>query len=181
MKNLLYIYNVYYNDVILIMSFILTSIALYQDFKYYKIKNKLNFIFILLGFIYNIFIGNILNSLIGFLFPIWMLILFRFRMMGAGDIKLFFALGAITGFPNILYISILSIILNGIIAFIIMILRKNFISRFKMIYYWLNNCFYSNKFIEYEGIDGERNGLFRYSIGIFLGNLIYYIYLIFFI
>lgn len=57
-------------------------------------------------------------------------ILFLFRMVGAGDIKLLMALGCVAGFPLIARIMLWSVISGGAIALYLMWRRTGFRSRF---------------------------------------------------
>lgn len=86
------------------------------------------------GLIYQLFIlggMGILSFLAGVLVPfVLSYVLFLFRMIGAGDIKLLMALGSVAGFPANVRIMLWSLVFGGVCALFIMWRRTGFRSRF---------------------------------------------------
>lgn len=117
-------------------------IAFYLDVRYYKIPNWLTMSGIMIGFIYHgIFDGlsGVLFSLFGLLAGGGLLLLFYlFKGVAAGDVKLFAAIGAITGVQFTLYGLMYSVLLAGLIGVIIIIFRKDLIMR---VYYGIVRFF----------------------------------------
>lgn len=111
----------------IILAVFLIIVAFY-DVRKHKIPNWLNVTGILTGIFYHLLV----NKLDGFLFSIFgllvglgiMLVLYVFKAIGAGDVKLFAAIGAISGTLFTLYSIMYSIIFAGIIAIIILIFTK---------------------------------------------------------
>lgn len=167
MKNISFIYKIV--EAIILAA--VAAAALYGDIKEYKIKNKLNFSFIVIGILYNIILGKISSSLGGLIFPLIMFPLFAAGMIGAGDIKLFCAIGAISGFPYIIWIMTVSILLNGVIAFILLIKRRD--KGFSELWEWFKFIFYTRKFHRYQRLNKENKSVFRYAYGIFGGTILF--------
>lgn len=173
MKNIQFIVE-YRNIAEGIFLLILACLALINDIRYYKIPNKLNFTFIVIGVFFGLLCGELKEHMLGMLLPLVLFPLFMFRMMGAGDIKLFCALGAVTGFPHIVSIVAYSILFNGVIAFVLMIVRKNFRS-FKKIFDWFKISLMSGMIMDYRAFDENKKSIFRYAYGIMFGCLYYII------
>jgi prepilin peptidase CpaA len=79
---------------------VLTCIAAGFDLKYMKIPNKLNLVGIIVGIAINVGLyglhglaGSGLGILAGFAF----ILMYAFGVLGAGDVKLFMAVGAMEG------------------------------------------------------------------------------------
>ncbi|MBQ7264497.1 MAG: prepilin peptidase [Firmicutes bacterium] len=152
---------------------LLTIAAVYNDIKSYKIPNKLNFTFAFIGLAYNCVTGSFQGAIYGMLFPMLLYPLFMARMMGAGDIKLFCAIGSIVGIPDIIKILCYSILANGLIALLLLAVRKQGM-KFRNIFNWFKTCFAIGKIVEYQSLESKNKGIFRYAIGIMFG-VIYYI------
>lgn len=171
MKNIQFIVNYkIYIEAFLVLS--LSLCALYTDIKSFKIPNKLNLIFIIFGLAYNLVIGNIKLAVIGLLLPMVMFPLFAAGMIGAGDVKLFCALGAISAFPNIIRIMAYSIFMNGIIAVFLLIFRRQF-SVFKKLFNWIKYCIMSCTVMKYQVLNSKNKSSFRYAYGITVGCVYY--------
>ncbi|QGS68917.1 hypothetical protein CV093_12310 [Oceanobacillus sp. 143] len=54
------------------------------------------------------------------------LILYAFKALGAGDVKLFAAIGSMIGIQLVLYIMMYSIVFAGLIAIIILLFTRTF-------------------------------------------------------
>lgn len=156
-----------------ILLLVLAASALKNDIKSYKIPNKLNAMFVVLGLGLWLIIGNVKASAIGLIFPMILFPLFAFRMIGAGDIKLFCAIGAIVGFPHIISVMAYSIIFNGLIAVVLMFYRESY-SGFKKMFFWFKHSILFGTFMEYQSLDKNNKSIFRYAYGITLG-CVYYI------
>jgi prepilin peptidase CpaA len=146
--------------------------ALINDIKHYKIPNKLNLCFLIAGIAFNLWTGDIRSALIGIVLPFVLFPLFALRMMGAGDIKLFCAIGAIVGFPHIVSIMAYSIVFNGVIALILMVARKN-CDGFKRLWQWCKFTAVCGQVVEYQSLDSKQKNIFRYAYGITLGCCYY--------
>src|SRR5579863_9789907 len=105
---------------------ILVAIAAVFDIRYRRIPNWLVLAGIVVGLAWNTFasgLPGLLHSLeglgLGFIlyFPLYLI-----RARGVGDVKLLAATGAITGPGNIFVICILTAILGGIIALIVLLI-----------------------------------------------------------
>jgi prepilin peptidase CpaA len=112
---------------------IIILIAFYTDVKTSRLPNWLSLLGIVAGFVFH-GIDNgwhgLLFSFIGLLLGFGiMLILYFFKALGAGDVKLFAAIGAITGTEFVLYAMVYSIIYAGVIGLVILIARKEVFSR----------------------------------------------------
>jgi prepilin peptidase CpaA len=175
MKNIQYIaegITLYRSVVEAILLIALTSFALFNDIKYYKIPNKLNFCFLVIGLLFNAITGCIGGSLIGMFVPFVLFPLFALRMMGAGDIKLFCAIGAIVGYPHIINAIVYAVIANGLIALVIMLIRKN-TDGFKRLWQWCTFTVITGQVVEYQAMDKNSKNIFRYACGIMVGCLYY--------
>ena len=98
----------------------LAANVIYHDVRYRRIPNALVLTALIAGFAINTFFGGlhgVRNSLFGFgLAFIPMLLLHIFGAMGAGDVKLFGAVGSILGVGLIPVTLILVAMLGGILA-----------------------------------------------------------------
>lgn len=91
--------------------------AMIMDLKLRRVKNW----WIIIGYIISIPISylnykDIISFLLGFIFPFPLLIFYRYRMIGAGDIKLLSVLGCLLGIEKIMQCIIPIVIVAVIIA-----------------------------------------------------------------
>lgn len=106
---------------------ILVAIAAVFDIRYRRIPNWLVLAGIIVGFSWNVYSSGWSGLLraaeglgLGFIlyFPLYLI-----RARGAGDVKLLAAVGAVTGPGNCFLIFILTAILGGLIALILLLIR----------------------------------------------------------
>ena len=105
----------------------IVSIAAYTDMDRRRIPNWLTAIGVLAGFFLNVFLygqAGLKNAALGLGFALLIYFpLFVVRGMGAGDVKLMAAVGSLAGPGNWLRIFILTALLGGIIAVIVILYR----------------------------------------------------------
>lgn len=164
-------------DIRYIELFLLIAVALISDIRTYKIKNVIIFIFIILGLATNLYLNGwqgIPNSTLAALLPVLLLIiLFALRMLGAGDIKLFCAVGSIAGIRFVLYNIAYSFIAGGIIAIIIMLVNKNFKERCKYLLSYIKSCFFTLSLQPYTEFSNKADGSkFHFAYAVAFGTLI---------
>jgi prepilin peptidase CpaA len=113
----------------------LLSIAFYVDAKFSKIPNYLTVSGAVLGISYHfIFYGwsGLKFSLIGLLIGFGILfLLYLFKAIGAGDVKLFGAIGALSGSEFVLQSIMYSILYAGFIGVGILLFRRELIQGVK--------------------------------------------------
>ncbi|MBM7597878.1 prepilin peptidase CpaA [Virgibacillus halotolerans] len=111
-------------------------VAFYYDVKEQRIPNWLNVSGVLVGIIYHLFVNQLdgfIQSVLGTLIGGGiLLLLYIFKAIGAGDVKLFAAIGAICGVLFTLYAIMYSIIFAGIIGLIILLFTKTFLVNMTM-------------------------------------------------
>jgi prepilin peptidase CpaA len=109
---------------------LLVTIAAIYDLRWRRIPNWLVFPGLLIGLALNTFLfewAGLKSALLGILvatviyFPLYLI-----RGMGAGDVKLMMAVGALAGYPRWLGIFITTAILGGVIALVLLALRGRF-------------------------------------------------------
>ena len=117
----LYLYSfsfIYY------LLFTISLVIFVIDLEYQIIPDELSWFILLLGLILNF---SFVNIFAGFLFSLLLLILYLItagRGMGLGDVKLAISLGVILGLKNGVTWIVTSFILGGIIASILLILKR---------------------------------------------------------
>lgn len=119
-------------NIYLLIIFIL--IAFYTDVRYQKIPNWLTGSGVIAGFLYYIIrdglISGMLFSGLGFsVSTVILLLLYFIKGVGGGDVKLFSAIGALTGIEFSLYSLMYSVLFAGFIAVILLVYRTPFIKR----------------------------------------------------
>ena len=93
--------------------------AAVSDLRHGEIVNILTFAGIFLGLFLGALGPDLLSNILGFLVAIIpAYLLYTTRTIGGGDVKLFAALGTLVGYPIILDIFIISILLGAIHGFI---------------------------------------------------------------
>jgi prepilin peptidase CpaA len=112
-----------------IILLILLVISLYTDIKDRKIYNKHTFSVLFIAIITSLmfegfagFKNSIYGAGIGFMI---MLIPYMLGGMGAGDVKLFMAIGSLKGVDFIIQSSIITFIVGGVIAALVITINKN--------------------------------------------------------
>ena len=108
-------------NVVIALTFIPLAVAItYMDVRYRRIPNKLVVVTLILGLTLNTFFGGtqgLLMSLGGFALAfVLMFFLHVFGTMGAGDVKLFAAIGAINGISLVLPTLLVVALTGGLIA-----------------------------------------------------------------
>lgn len=135
----------------------------------------------LIGLLTNLILGGfkgLSDSLLATIVPfILLVILYALRMLGAGDIKLFCALGSIVGLKAIIHIMVYSFLSGGIIAVIFIILRKNAKERFLYIFRYFKYVFISLSPQPYTDFnDKSDKGKFSMAYAIASGVIIYIVF-----
>ncbi|HEY0828977.1 MAG TPA: A24 family peptidase [Bacilli bacterium] len=115
----------------LLITFIIA--AFITDIRKQIIPNKLTAIASLAGLLWNLInkgLEGLLFSLAGLISGfVALLLLFLFKAIGAGDVKLFAAVGAIAGTEFVIHSVIYSVIYAGLIGMVILLARKEFVKR----------------------------------------------------
>lgn len=93
---------------------------IYMDVRYRRIPNKLVLVTLIVGLAINSYFGawnGLLSSLLGLVIAFGLMFLFHlFGTMGAGDVKLFAAIGALVGSSIVLQTFLIVAITGGILA-----------------------------------------------------------------
>ena len=161
---------------VVIVTTLMTLICAYTDLKVKKIYNVVTLPMIILGLLYHGVIEGqvgLLFSLLGILVVLPLLFFFILRMLGAGDIKLFMALGAWWGMEEVLQIGLNSLVLAGCMAGVIMLMRGNLKERFKVLWTYLVSVALLRKGVAYHSLIEAKGAHFPMAPAIFMGLLIY--------
>lgn len=155
----------------------LVILAVINDLYNYRVSNKIIFPFCITGIMYNLLLENhqyFVSSIIGLAVPLVILFpLYITKMFGAGDIKLFSALGAFIGLRPVLTSMAYSFIAGAIIALIIMLIRRNALQRFKYFITYIKCCLLSMTIIPYSDFSEKNDGTkMHFTIPIALGTIL---------
>lgn len=154
---------------------LLLILAIINDTLNSKIKNKLLLFFVIAGFSTGLATGGLeglAGSVAGAAIPLVLLfILYALKMLGAGDIKLMCTIGAIGGTGLVLPSMAYSFLAGGIIAAIILIIRKNAGERASYFFNYVKACFLCRSIIPYTDFADKSDGAkFRFSYAIACGT-----------
>lgn len=118
-------------------------------------------------------IKGIVVWLFGAMIPILLLwILFRYKMLGAGDIKLFSVIGGMYGTPIIINTMILAFLAGGVLSFIRLLQTGGFKNRLQYLAGFISKQCNNQERIEYY--QSERDGrapVIHFTIAILIGFL----------
>ena len=145
----------------------------FTDVRHGKIFNYITVPSVLIGIALNAWffgVPGLKNSLLGLVIGFFiLLILFYTGGIGGGDIKLLAAIGAIKGFPFILYAAFYGILAGGIMALFVM-------ARYGILWQSLKNIF--SRFyclvipgLKYIPLDKEESHTLPYGVAIALGTV----------
>ncbi len=164
----------------IILAFLLTA-AVFQDMRSYKVRNITAASGAAAGLLVNLILdgpkGLLLSIIAAFIPFILLIALFALKMLGAGDIKLFCAVGAIMGVRFILIAMVISFLSGGIIAIFLMLIRSNSLQRLRHLAEYLKTCFFTQSFHTYTDFNNKNDGSkFHFSIAIASGCIITALY-----
>ncbi|SHK19231.1 prepilin peptidase CpaA [Clostridium cavendishii DSM 21758] len=157
--------------IIQILLIILITICMITDIKGHKVYNKVILPFIILGPILNIIfygLDGAKNSLIGFIIPIVIFFpLHMFKMIGAGDIKLFATIGALMGYKFLASNMVYSFFGAGIVCIFYIVKNRNLLERLKYFFSFIFNSVLTKSVNEY---DKEKSKI-PFALGVFIGTI----------
>ncbi len=159
-----------------IITCILLVLALVSDLQSCRIRNTITYGFMLVGTAANITeegFSGLLFSLQGIILPVLLLMIFYImRAIGAGDLKLISAVGAVMGAGFAVYAAVCSFIFGGIIAAGIILFRHNGMERLKYFITYIKSCILSMELLQYMDFNDKQNsGRFHFSIAIASGTV----------
>lgn len=143
--------------------------------KDYKVNNFLIVLGMVGGLIYQIAghgISGVWEFFLGFFVPIVILfLLFLFRMLGAGDIKLFAVIGGFYGATIGIRCIIYSFLIGAIISLLYLLKHHNFLRRFQYFFNYVSRCVTYKELQPYlsEEAISEKTGIIHFTIAIALG------------
>lgn len=154
---------------------VVLALALYYDLRQHKIKNFITLPAAVAGCALNLWDQGWLGlvaALQGWLVPVLLLILLYFiNVMGAGDIKLFAAIGAIMGLPFALESFAYTVFIGSAIALVLLIRKKEFLGRMAGLSRYIKLTMLSGKLVPY-GQKGDTSSKFAFTIAIVPGTLV---------
>jgi Flp pilus assembly protein protease CpaA len=164
-----------HNAAIVIVFIPMAIIITYMDIRYRRIPNKLVIVMLLGGLIINtIFRGSdgLLASLggLGLAFGM-MFILHAFGTMGAGDVKLFAAIGAMNGLSLVLPTLLVVALTGGVLAILKMIYSRRVTSTMFGVFQFFNGLLPGQRVPRFE-IPADRSYTLPYALPICFGSLI---------
>lgn len=116
--------------------------------------------------------GHPLKYLAGVLVPLGILfVLFLYKMLGTGDIKVFMVLGGILGVENVIWCMILSFVLGAVYSVFLLIFRCDWKDRMLYFVSYVQQVFGEKKYQPYL-IPGNRPENIHFTTAIFLSIMI---------
>ncbi len=140
-----------------------------------RIPNMLIAAGLAMGFIWRMFAGGIPGILVFFMgasVPVLVLgILYYFRMIGAGDIKLLCVAGGFFGPGRALRCVLCSLLAAAVISVIRILQNRSFRERFSCFWRYVRDCLENRKWSPYmERVDADAK--FRFSVPVLIGVLL---------
>ncbi len=157
-------------DFLTIAVLTIAFIATVTDVLYNKIYNWLTLPAMLLGLLAGTYFHGwmgLLHSFIGIAAGLllygWM---FAIRVMGAGDVKLLMAMGALGGGLFVIDVAIFGILVGGVMALGILIFKGRIREFSRKIYRFLVSVFYKNLVLEFPEVDQKLTMPFGIAISV---------------
>lgn len=139
----------------------LLGLCAYTDLKYHKIKNKYIMPFVLLGIMLQVYqagFKGLANGLWALFIPLLILFpLFLLRMLPAGDIKLFGAIGAITGLPFVAHTFIYGFFIAAFYGVLLLIRQGIFLERMTYFYRYILKLILTGRYQPYHESTQKNN------------------------
>lgn len=156
------------------VSIIMLTIALYFDLRYQRIPNKLCLVTLFLGLIIHTLsngLSGLTQALSGAALALVVLLpAFAFRLLGAGDVKIMIAIGALSG-PLIIIWSIAYAIVFGAFTSVLIAIKKVGLKGLKLTFYRYTVYLYSGKYFKPE--EGDMGAVkVPYAPALMLGWLL---------
>lgn len=157
-----------------LISLIMTlSVAVITDFKNYKVPNVLILNGILMGFLINGLYGNarvMADCSIGMIFPsVVFMCLYRWSMIGAGDIKLFMVCGSFLGIKDTLEIIFISFVIGAVLSILHLIKNRNLFQRLNFFTNYIKHVRELKRPASYYAIKRpKKEETLHFSLSIFL-------------
>lgn len=143
---------------------LLTSIAFITDIRHCRIPNWLTFSGVWGGLLYHGVLEGmkgVLFSVFGLLFGLVLLfILYLFGAIGAGDVKLFAAYGAIAGMEFVTHSMVYAVLYAGLIGMAILIVQKKLLQRMLWIFHALFSFLIMKELLVFHNI--PQNQMLRF-------------------
>lgn len=118
-------------------------------------------------------LGRLGEHVIAMLFGLIVFFLFYLlKVFGAGDAKMMASLGAIMGFPFIIYTSFTVIVVGGIISFFLLIKNKGLGEIWFVLTLFIKSLFSGNLKDFHDQINTASGNTFPFSIAITIGSVI---------
>lgn len=163
--------------------FIYLLIALYFDVKYSKLPNWLTVSGIAFGLCFHLIadgIQGLIFSVLGLLVAgIIFILLYIFRAVGAGDAKLFAAIGSIVGIEVSLYLTMYSIVYAGIIGVIILLFTRTILYKLTSAFFALMGAVLSKDLSELEDFKATKGTRFPFMYAVIPSVITTYYYFYF--
>ncbi len=163
-------------DYKLLAVLILLVIAVISDLRTYRISNTVTFGFMLFGLVSNLItdgVKGMLFSVQGLILPvISLLLVYIMRAVGAGDVKLLSAIGAFMGSGFIFNVILYTFLCGGIIAALLILVRRNGTERLRYLLLYVKTCTLSMSLVEYSDLMERSDGSkFHFSPAIAFGTI----------
>ncbi|MGN0511142.1 MAG: prepilin peptidase [Lachnospiraceae bacterium] len=152
------------------------AVAAIMDISTGKVKNQWICFLWIVGMVYQMILGQwqgiwcfMAGSMISILvlFP-----LFRFRMLGPGDIKLFSALGGVMGAGDILVCMAISFVCGGILSLVFLLLYGELVSRLRHFAVYIQFVISNRKIVPYYR-KGQQWENLHFTIPVLMGVILY--------
>ena len=163
------------NIAMALMFFPLALMITYMDIRYRRIPNKLVLVVLLAGLVLNTFFNGLHGlalSLGGFAFAFGLMFFFHvFGTLGAGDVKLFGAIGAISGFSLVLPMLVVVALTGGVLA----VCKMIYSGRARATMFGVFQFFYGllpGQTVPRFDIPADRTYTLPYAVPICFGSLI---------
>lgn len=154
---------------------VILALALYYDLRENKIKNLLTLPAAFVGLGLNFWDqgwNGLLASVQGWLIPTLLLfVLYYINVMGAGDIKLFAALGAIMGLSFALESFVYTVFIGGVIAVVLLVVRGQFVSKMYRVALYFKLLLWAGKLYPYSA-KADTSSKFAFTTAIVPGTLL---------
>lgn len=151
-------------------------VAVFMDLSLGKVRNWWICILWTAGMIYQMLVGGwwgVGYFMAGSLFPIAVLYpLFRFRMLGPGDIKLFSALGGVMGVGAVGTCMAISFLCGGVLSLVMLLFYGNFCSRLRYFTDYIHNSIRSKKIMPYY-VAGNGVENIHFTVPVLMGVVLY--------